>query len=741
MAILDSKYANKENLERIKSNISKSYIYFKDNYRRFHEFRNFVFNTSISDTQKTVLVSQKKPVIEFNILEAYISRLLGEFAKHEPSIEVSPAEGVPIDPKILEVVEGHIRQIIYEANKNNCAYEVYKNQLSGGFDVMKVVTEYASPMSMKQIIKLSHVFDPTLTGFDPMARASHKGDGQFSFELYPMTIEDFKRQFPDASDAKITYMRSLEEFSWSYKTDNNDNIVLVAEYYEKKKKRTRIAELSNGRVITLRNYEKLKVYWEQQQFIAQLPQIVGKPRWTELETICCYTLCESQILKYEETDYKYLPHVFVDGNSILLAQGESNCTYQMTRPYVYHAKGIQNLKNYSGQSVANYLENLIAHKYILKKEAIPQEEDYLDALTDMQHTSTIVVNAFNENNPDQPIPDPIREVVNVPLPVEVMAAFQVTDPTTQTILGSYASNMAQNNRDLSGKAVIETLSADNAASMPYVVSYLAALTQVANIIVDLIPKYIKGKRELPVIAMNGEKSYTKVNQEGQPYLDYDESSIICNVEAGVNFQVQKSQALNQITALMSASEQFAAFMNSPQGLPILIKNLTMHGQDEIEVAIPQYMQQMQQQQEQAQQMQQQQLQQDPRYMKAQADMQKVQLEAQQMQIDEQQQQFDNQIQIAKMANEKILNDSKMLEAEAKVSQMQIDSAVRLEESQTSAENHALDAAAKLAEVKSREHETVLKHHENQRENIRLAEELRVSRRANGKRDSESNEGD
>ena len=53
----------------------------------------------------------------------------------------------------------------------------------------------------------------------------------------------------------------------------------------------------------------------------------------------------------------------------------------------------------------------------------------------------------------------------------------------------------------------------------------------------------------------------------------------------------------------------------------------------------------------------------------------------------------------------------MLEAEAKVNQMQIDSAVRLEESQTSLERHALDAAAKMAEVKSREHNDNLATHQ------------------------------
>ena len=47
--------------------------------------------------------------LEFNILEAYVSRLLGEFSKQEPSIEVSAENPENADPQTIEVVEQHMR--------------------------------------------------------------------------------------------------------------------------------------------------------------------------------------------------------------------------------------------------------------------------------------------------------------------------------------------------------------------------------------------------------------------------------------------------------------------------------------------------------------------------------------------------------------------------------------------------------------------------------------------------------
>ena len=711
-----------DQLARIKKNVSTAYMYFNENYKRYREFRKYVFRESINERQRAVLQQLNRPVVEFNILEAYISRLLGEFSQHEPGIEVSPAEGIPVGQQVLDVVEGHLRHILHDANKNNFSYEIYKDLLSGGFSIAKVWTDYASPMSFNQQIYLARVFDPTMCGFDPMARHSHKGDGQFSFEIYPMLEEEFLREFPNAEIRNVGYTRDIEGFNWTYKNVQGQKIILVADYYEKKRKKVKIVKLANGRVMTAKNYEKLEAYWAAEQFIEQIPAIVGAPRVTELETICRYKLIEDQVLEYNETDYSYLPHVFIDGNSILLTQGTANTTYQMTRPYVYHARGIQDMMNYGGQTICNSMENLIQHKFIVMKEAIPQEQDFVEALNDIQRASTVVLNAFHENNPEQPIPNPIREVQNIPLPPEVMGAFQVTGPMTQAILGSFTSNLNQENRNLSGRAVIESASADNAAAMPYVVGYLAGLNQIGNICVDLMPKYLLGKRTIPIESKGGEKTYQEINAPGRAMVNYDEKAIKVNINAGVNFQVQKSQAMTQIIGLMQASEEFSKFMNSEQGLKILVKNLTIYGADELQEAVPQWLQQQQQQQQQAMQMAQQQAQNDPRMIKAQADMQKVQiqgqsdqlktqLEAMRLQFEQQQQEFDNQIAIAKMANEKILNDSKMLEAEAKVNQMQIDSAVRLEESQTSLERHALDAAAKMAEVRSREHHDNLATHQ------------------------------
>src|SRR5271163_221294 len=93
--------AVKDNLKKLKKDVNSSWMYSHDNFKRFHEFRKYVYKESINDQQRAFLIETQRPLVEFNILEAYLSRLLGEFSMHEPSIEVSPADGAPVNEQVI----------------------------------------------------------------------------------------------------------------------------------------------------------------------------------------------------------------------------------------------------------------------------------------------------------------------------------------------------------------------------------------------------------------------------------------------------------------------------------------------------------------------------------------------------------------------------------------------------------------------------------------------------------------
>src|SRR5271170_6507278 len=156
---------HKKQLDTIKENIENSFKYFEHNYKRFNTFKNIVFVSTISAAEESLLNEMNKPKVEFNVLEAYISRLRGQFSKQIPSVKISAKDGKKADKEVIKTVEDHIRYMTYEANKNGTSYDCYTDTLAGGFSAGKVYTEYNGEISFHQDIFLDRCFDPTMTGF------------------------------------------------------------------------------------------------------------------------------------------------------------------------------------------------------------------------------------------------------------------------------------------------------------------------------------------------------------------------------------------------------------------------------------------------------------------------------------------------------------------------------------------------------------------------------------------------
>src|SRR3990167_4135988 len=394
---VEKKPTQEAEFKRIKENVRTAYEYFKDNYDRYHEFRKFVFDTTITPNDEAVLNALQKPVVEFNTLEAYLSRISGEFVANDPDIVVSPQDNAEVDSRTIEVVEGHIRHILFDAKKNGFSGERLKECMSGGFSGGRVCTDYPTPFSFNQIIEVEGVYDPTLCVFDPLARDPHKGDGSFCAELYPKRLNELKDEYPDIDISEIKFSRSIEGFNWSYENEK-EKILLLCDYYEKKKEKEKIVELVTGHVMTYKAYKDFIKKWELDNFVIPAPAIRRK-RESTVEVIYRYVFIENKILEGPvKTDYTSLPIVFFDGNSVVLRKGTSNSFYQMTRPLIFHAKGVQKLKNCAGQNLANELEMLVQHKFMFAKESLPDEQDYLNAILNPQLAQTLIYKAYKDND-------------------------------------------------------------------------------------------------------------------------------------------------------------------------------------------------------------------------------------------------------------------------------------------------------------------------------------------------------
>jgi len=393
-------------------------------------------------------------------------------------------------------------------------------------------------------------------------------------------------------------------------------MLIVADYYEKKPKEETIVMLKDGTTKKMSDYKEMLRTWSD---LTAPPAVVGKPRKTTLTTIDRYRCIENQVIEHKPTDFTMLPLVFVDGNSVMIKTPINGNVRQVTRPYVYHAKGAQRLKNYAGISWANEIENTVQHKFMVAKEALPKEEEFLQAYKDVQKANVLVFNSVHESNPDMPIQNPVREIIRAPAPPEIMQAFQASDSLIQQILGSYDASLGINNNQLSGTALIEAATQSNAAAMPYIVGYLDGYQRAAQIYVDLMPKYYTTPRTIPVMDADGMKNSVKINQQDGINIFYDANDLNVVVKAGANFQVQKSRTIIMIKEMMGMSPLFAQFI-AEKGLNFVLDNMEGKGIEELKKLVDSWLKEMQQQKQMAMQQQQMEMQNNPVAMKAKVQM-------------------------------------------------------------------------------------------------------------------------
>lgn len=697
-------------LDRIKTNVRRAYDYFKPNYDRYNEFRRFVFESSLNNDEITLLMTLSRPQLEFNILEAYISRLLGEFSKQEPDIEVNAENPDKADPMMIRFIEQHLRHVTGDSSNKHNRYEVYKDLLSGGFSALKIYTEYANNKSMHQVIKIDRVFDPTLCGFDQLARESHKGDGRFCFELFPMEKEDFEDTYPDIPTQNINFRRDFAGFSWSYLNDATP-IIMVADYYEKKKREIELVLLSDNAVLEYADYKKMIKNWED---FSQPPTIIGKPRKSFVEEITRYRLIENQVIEEVQTDFEMLPIIFVDGNSAMIKTPKNGNVRQMTRPYVYHAKGAQRLKNYAGIAWANEIENTVQHKFMVAKEALPKEEEFMQAYKDVQKANVLVFNSVYEENPDQPIANPVREIQRVPMPPEIASAFTGSDQLIQNVLGTYDAALGINNNQLSGIAIVEAASQNNATAMPFIVGFLNGYQRAAQCYVNLMPKYYTTPRTLPLVDEEGKKGYIKINQDEGVEMDFDASEFNVLLTAGASFQVQKSRTIGMLKEAASMSPLFGQFM-AEKGIGFILDNMEGRGIEQLKSMVSDWTKEMQQQKQAAMQAQMQQGQNNPQMMKNQIDMQKLQMEGmkseKQFQLDMAQLELDEKKILADLAMTDSQNDVQRVKAETERFAKQTDIQLKKMDMR---HNHYHDNVDKKLRHKDMQHkhakETIELHH-------------------------------
>jgi len=529
--------------------------YFDENVVRGRDDMNFLLRDQWSAVERSEFSRLFKPAMTFNKLYDVTKKIAGEQRKNKPDLMVRSLNG-KANQKQIDLRADLVRTISYKSQNDLVYQTAFRSALMMGYGAFEICLDYENPLSFNQTIRYELIPDASRTSFDPTAMMPHKGDGNFCSRQFLYTKEEFYATFPHVMNP-VSYSdpRSLLDFQW----ETRDTIV-VCKYTRKEWFPIKLLLLSNGESITQDEWDERQKEYKMKEEIAKSSQVVGDIILREIPTIVGernskdyvirqYVLTQNQIIDFTDWPSKYLPIVFVDGDSNYI-NGK-----QYTRSFIHEAKDAQKFINYVGSEIAAEIKNR-------------RREQWLGT------PDNIVGNEQVWRNPELQAgiltakPDPKTGALPQKMPAwelspTLLQQFQRGSQDMREILG-FSENEALQGHDMSGKARRERKMEGSMSAYVWFDNLNQAVEQGGRVVNDLLP-VIAGEHERHMIVSKADgrsepitlNKVTGQTEDGEPIRDnvLDTGDYDVEIDTGPSFAVQKDIALEFFQQTIQANPQ------------------------------------------------------------------------------------------------------------------------------------------------------------------------------------------
>lgn len=554
-ALYDSGIDESDILTKARENMVQWDGYFGENQVRGKDDMNFVLRDQWSAVERSEFSRLFKPAMTFNKLYDTCKKIAGEQRKNKPDLMIRSLTGDSSQEQI-NLRADLVRTISYQSQNDLVYQTAFKQALMMGHGAFEILLEYENPTSFNQVIRYDIIPDVTRTSFDPTALKPHKGDGNFCARQFVYKKEEFYATYPHVLNP-ISYAdpRSLLDFQW----ETRDTIV-VCKYTQKEWFPLKVLLLNNGQSVTEEEWEEMKKQLEIKRAIADSSQVVGDmirrsipevhaERMSRDYKIRQYMLTQNQIIKFNDWPSKFLPQIFVDGDSNFI-NGQ-----QYTRSFIHEAKDAQKFINYVGSEIAAEVKNR-------------RREQWLGTPDNILGNEQMWRNPELQNGILIAKPDPKTGMMpSKQQPWEIsqtlLQQYQRGTQDIKEILG-FSETEALQGRDISGKARRERKMEGSMSSYVWFDNLNQAIEQGGRVVLDLLP-VIAGEFERPMVISKADGRTDSIvlnkivgeDEDGEPIRDnvLDEGNYDIEIDTGPSFAVQKDIALEFFQQTLAAAPQ------------------------------------------------------------------------------------------------------------------------------------------------------------------------------------------
>lgn len=172
----------------------------------------------------------KYPRFELNKVARECDRIISEYRRNRISVKFRPKDGQASE-MLAEKMNGKFRADYEETSGGEACDNAFDDGVVGGMGCWRLCAEYEDemdPTNEQQRISFLPVYDPAnCVFFDQDAKQYDRSDAMWAMEMFSMTPDAFKAEYPEAQCASLDHSTDNSQYDW-----NTPDAVYVGRYYE-----------------------------------------------------------------------------------------------------------------------------------------------------------------------------------------------------------------------------------------------------------------------------------------------------------------------------------------------------------------------------------------------------------------------------------------------------------------------------------------------------------------------------
>jgi len=492
----------------------------------------------------------KRVCLTVNLTAQHVNQVVNQIRQAKPSCRVMAVDDYA-DKKTAEILAGLIRNIQTSSNADDAHDIAAEHAVVSGEGYWRIITDYESPSSFDQVIKIKPILNPQLVYIDPDCREMDKSDAEWGFIFEDIGKEQFKRDHPD-----------IDPSSWQPNKTNwvKEDTFRRAEYFYADFVKDKALLLADGSAVLEGKLpdDVKRVGMMLTRDSGDSIQIIKERETTRKQWKWCVLVGgHDEPLDEREWVGEYLPIVSSVGKEI-------NVNGEIVRKgLVRDLKDPARMVNFSYSETVQTLALQNKVPYMAAAEAIEGYENIWGA-ANLENRAYLPFNARDDEG--NPLPVPQRQQPAV-MPAAQVQLLQLSTEEMRGASGQQNANFGIKSEAASGVGIQRLKAQGEVATYHFLDNHARALRYEAKILIDLIQKIYDTKRVVRVLGLDGKPQQAVLDPAHPvPYSEVDigEEDIqkIFNpsvgqydvvIDTGPSFQTQRQEAFAALTDLAGRS--------------------------------------------------------------------------------------------------------------------------------------------------------------------------------------------